>query len=378
MHIRAWGCIPVAAVVVATTPFVAAAVTAAPKCPNRPSRPVNQKEAVRRAWDGIDSECREKLKDHRTVAGVKCLIGHFREMRLPEAKRGGDFLTTLRKLRHDAEAFTWLEDEGHMKDSGVKKLYRGIYRAARPDRLEKPDKVFEVSFNEENDDRKLWTKTHNKAAFMSPSLEEVPKKVIKASSKTLKAAEAGFAEKGHAVVDKVFTDRALWALRHHLQESMVYFYPQKSGYLLALLEDGLASPLLATVADSVRVALPEILGHLPLTGGRAWKADNSPLVDMIPGNESQVDLSGDAEVAVLLWVVQGNALNGTAKSQSALTLSPDFEDEPAASIKYASNRLVMWGSGLIPRWESPGWKAGYLKRGVHLVLYFGESGCSNI
>lgn len=145
-----------------------------------------------------------------------------------------------------------------------------------------------------------------------------------------------------------------------------------------MLEDGLASPLLAAVADSVRVALPQTLGHLPLTGGRAWKADNSPLADMIPGNESQVDLSGDAEVAVLFWIVQGNALNSTAKSLSALTLSSDIEDDVPASIKYASNRMIMWGPGLIPRWEGPGWKSGYLKRGIHFVLYFGESGCSNI
>lgn len=370
MHILAWWCL----IVVET--LCGAAVAAAPKCPNRSPKPDNHKVAVRRAWDGIDSECREKLKNNRTVAGLKCLVGHFRETRLPE-KRGGDFLTTLRKLRHDAEAFTWLEDEGHMKDSGVKKLYRGTYRAARPDRQDKPDKVFEVSFHEDNDDRKLWAKTHNKAAFMSPSLEEIPKKVIKASAKSLQRAEADFLEKGHAVVDKVLTDRALWAMRHHMQESMVYFYPQKSGYLLALLEDGLASPLLAAVAEGVKGALPQTLGHLPLTGGRAWKADNSALADMIPGNESQVDLSGDAEVAVLFWVVQGNSLNSTAKSQSALTLSADVENEVPASIKYASNRMVMWGPELIPRWAGTGWKGGYLKRGIHLVLYFGESGCTN-
>ncbi len=42
---------------------------------------------------------------------MRCLEGHFLTAREP-GKRDGDWHTTLRKLRHDAEMFTWLAEDG--------------------------------------------------------------------------------------------------------------------------------------------------------------------------------------------------------------------------------------------------------------------------
>merc|ERR1719378_1106413 len=139
---------------------------AAPRCPAR------RRGAAERAWDSIEKECRDKLEANRTAAAMRCLDGHFLEAREP-GKRDGDWHTTLRKLRHDAEMFAWLEEQGKVT-AEVKKLWRSIYQSARPKHVDKPDKVFEVNFKEQTEDRKLWQRGNNKAVYIDPSGNEVP------------------------------------------------------------------------------------------------------------------------------------------------------------------------------------------------------------
>lgn len=337
--------------------------------------------AAGRAWNGIESECRKKLEANRTAAAMRCLEGHFLEAREP-GRRGGDTFTTLRKLRHDAEMFTWLAQERLVKEE-LKKLFRGIYHSARERHQQKPDKVFEVAFQEENDDRKLWMKSHNKAVHVDPTGRDVPARTIRAKEAAFSSVEEGFASSGYAVVDRLLTDKALKKLRRFLQVSTFYFYPRKDHHLLALLEDGLASPLLAQLSDGLRLSLPKVLGPLPLTGARAWKADNSALTEGLPQAPDLANSSADAAVSVLLWIVPVSALNGSATA--ALTLrdrwhrgDANFDEddiEPVAEVKYVSNRAVFWGPGLHAEWLGPGWKGGFLNRGIHLLLTFGWTEC---
>jgi len=331
--------------------------------------------AAGRAWQSIEKECRDKLEANRTLAAMRCLEGHFWEAREP-GKRDGDWFTTLRKLRHDAEMFTWLHDENLVKQE-VKKLWRGIYHSARDQHKAKPDKVFEVNFQEQNDDRKLWQNSNNKAVIIDKKGKETPKRTIRAKPAAFKGLEDGFRETGRAVVDRLLTDRVLKDVRRFLQASTFYFYPRPGHHLLALLEDGLASPLLAQLADGLRQAMPQVLGPLTLTGLRAWKADNSPLAGAHAGGPELANSSADAAASVLLWVVPGSALNGTADGALELhSRDADIDDdEPVARIKYASNRAVIWNSNLLATWRGPGWKSGFLKRGIHLLINFGWSDC---
>lgn len=333
--------------------------------------------AAGRAWKSIEKECRDKLEANRTQAAIRCLEGHFLEAREP-GKRDGDWFTTLRKLRHDAEMFTWLHDENLVKQE-VKKLWRGIYHSARDQHKHKPDKVFEVTFQEQNDDRKLWQNSNNKAVHIDKVGKEIPKKTVRAKPAAFKGVEDGFKETGRAVVDKLLVDKALKSIKRYLQASTFYFYPRPGHHLLALLEDGVASPLLAQLADGVRLSMPEVLGPLPLTSMRAWKADNSPLTEGEYGGPELANHSSDAAVSVLLWTVPGSALNGTTDGALELyrrTQNPESHDEePVARVKYVSNRAVLWNSEMQAVWRGGGWKPGFLKRGIHLLMNFGWAGC---
>merc|ERR1712110_1240239 len=160
-----------------------------------------------------------------------------------------------------------------------------MYHSARGQHVDKPDKVFEVKFEENTGDRKLWQRGNNKAVYIDPSGKDVPAKTVRAKSAAFKGIEESFrGEGGHrAVIDRFLGDKALRLLRRFLQASTIYFYPRAGNHVLALLEDGLASPLLASLSDGIRAALPVLLGPLTLTGASVWKADNTALAAADPG-----------------------------------------------------------------------------------------------
>jgi len=320
---------------------------------------------------------------------MRCLEGHFREAREP-GRRDGDWYTTLRKLRHDAEMFTWLEQESKVKTE-VKKLYRSMYHSARPKHVHQPDKVIELAFQEQNDDRKLWQQSHNKAVYIDPSGNEMPAKTVRAKAAAFQGLEDSFLATGYAVTDRLLTEKTLKRVRNFLQHSTFYFYPRSGRHVLALLEDGLASALLAQLADGLRHSMPRILGPLPLTGARAWKADNSALAGDGAGTPELANSSAAAAVSMLIWTVPPSSLNGssanalrlhhTARHAGEDSLDSAPRDDPIENtaepshVKYAANRAVLWGPTVEPSWEGPGWKGGFLNRGVHLLLTFGWSQC---
>ncbi|CAL1138924.1 unnamed protein product [Cladocopium goreaui] len=324
--------------------------------------------AAARAWEKIEAECREKLEQNRTAAAMRCLEGHFWEAREP-GKRAGDFFTTLRKLRHDAEMFTWLEQEGKVTTE-LKKVFRGIFHSAKQKHSD-PDKVFELAFNEETNERKMWQKANNKAVYWDPAGREVPSKTLRAKAAALKGLEDSLESTGRAVCDRFLSSRALRHLKRFLEASTFYFYPRSGYHLLALLEDGLASPLLAQLVDGIRHALPRSAGTQPLRSVRAWKADNSAL--QRPEMEKP-ELGPQGKLNLLLWLVPTSALNGSAAG--ALQLLPrnaTGRDAPVARVAYAANRAVLWQDELKAEWVGPGWKSGFLQRGIHLLFTFGWS-----
>lgn len=250
-----------------------------------------------------------------------------------------------------------------------------MFHSARAQHLENPDKVFELAFQEQTADRQLWQKANNKAVYWDPAGKEVPKRTLRAKPAELKSLEDSFAASGHAVAEKLLTERSLKQLKRFLQASTFYFYPRGGFHLLALLEDGLASPLLAQVVDGLRNALPNVVGQHPLTGIKAWKADNSALPRSEAERPELAEGAHDAAVSVLVWVVPASALDGSAAD--ALHLYPrgngteNQKREPLARIKYAANRAVFWGQDMEARWEGPSWKTGFLERGIHLLFSFG-------
>ena len=335
------------------------------------------KGAAARAWEKIEPECRKKLETNRTLAAFRCLEGHFWEAREPE-KRAGDFYTTLRKLRHDAEMFSWLEEEGKVT-ADLKKAFRGIFHSAKQKHGDTPDKVFELAFGEDTNERKMWQKANNKAVYWDPAGKEVPPKTVRAKAAALKGLEDALESTGRAVSDQFLSTKALKLLKRFLEASTIYFYPRSGYHMLALLEDGLASPLLAQIVEGIRQALPRC-GRVPLTSVRAWKADNSALPRDLQLEGPELTPSG--ETNLLLWLVSSSSLNGdTAKD--ALLLFPvnasNNTSTPVARIAYAANRAVIWSEEFRAVWAGRSWKSGFLNRGIHLLFTFGwssEGSCS--
>merc|ERR1712146_64114 len=92
--------------------------------------------------------------------------------------------------------------------------------------------------------------------------------------------------------------------------------------------------------------MPATLGPLPLTGLKAWKADNSPLTEGEYGFPELANSSEDAAASLLLWTVPASSLNGSAEAALELYRRSDDpeNEEPIARIKYAANRAVLWNS----------------------------------
>eukprot|EP00435_Cladocopium_sp_Y103_P010723 s639_g2.t2 len=155
-----------------------------------------------------------------------------------------------------------------------------------------------------------------------------------------------------------------------LEASTFYFYPRSGYHLLALLEDGLASPLLAQLVDGIRSALPRYAAQ-PLSSVRAWKADNSALQRLA---EEKPELQPQGKLNLLLWLVPASALNGSvAGALHLLPRNATGDAAPTARVAYAANRAVLWRDELEAQWVGPGWKSGFLQRGIHLLFTFGWS-----
>lgn len=339
----------------------------------RPWRSARKTEAANRAWEQVDQECLGRLLQGLRDEALGCLDEAFWARRAPErARHAGTFMTTLRKLRHDSEMLRHLEARGLLGPglAGAAEFFWTIYEAASKGRERRADSVFEVQLPAGDARRDLWARLHNTALHM-PTRTPGPGPAIGAGVQALAEAEADLARYGNAVIDRPLSVEALRGLRSLLQEASFYFYPSRGGsYLLALLEDGLAQPVMAAVAEGFRAALPRALGPHRLCEACAWKADNSRLPGLPDPTPSPGLEPGGAAMALLLWTVPQQAL----ASHEPPPLMLPRADGSAVPVTYAVNRAVLWRDdcpAAAPRWQGMQFGEGYMRRGVHLVLRFG-------
>ncbi|CAE8651581.1 unnamed protein product [Polarella glacialis] len=348
--------------------------------------------------------CAMHLARGDTAEALGCLQRSFEARRDPAAvarlvKEGGrgDFTTTLRKLWHDYELLKRLEGRKLLSPdlAGSSSFFRSLFVAARQGREHKPDKAFEVRLPAEDPRRQLFAQLHNTALQVPEFRQELESSGVLSSgpagSQLRLQADEDLLLRGQAVLDNVLSASALRLLRQQLQESSVYYYVKHGGlYLLGLLEDGLASQLLADLAKALRFALPRSFGASRLCEARAWKALGE-LPSGPPGATkttaitvttagSAVDLAslspglsaGGADVALLLWVVPEKAL----VSPNSAPLSLPAQNGTLNPVRYAVNRAVLWRdncAAVAPIWHGAQFRQGFLKRGIHLVLRFQSS-----
>ncbi|CAE7757649.1 unnamed protein product, partial [Symbiodinium sp. CCMP2456] len=199
-----------------------------------------------------------------------------------------DFITSFRKLSHDCEMLAYLEELGHLQPPHSP-LCWALHAASAKSYAGRPTQAFVVRIPE-GDPRRGRFQQLSRALYV-PAVTTMPGPAV---APHLKGADLD--AHGQAVLDEVLSSQALEALSRQLQESSMYFHREETGtYLVALWEDGLASPLLWQIAMELIEALPALEDHF-LCETKAYKALSGGATS--PGLEAQ-----GADVALLLWAL---------------------------------------------------------------------------
>lgn len=187
------------------------------------------------------------------------------------------------------------------------------------------------------------------------------------------------------VIDRLLTEEALGKLRRFCMGSTIWRRVYKAGYLGAMAQHGLGSPLLAQIVDELRAACPYILGKLPLNQFWAFSCDNA-----MKGVALHADF---AAVNVNFWIAPDEANNDPESGGLVLwdvpaplewgfsTYNDDTESARAwlercgakpTIIPHRANRAVIFDSNLFHETDKIDFKDGYANRRVNITLLFGN------
>lgn len=187
------------------------------------------------------------------------------------------------------------------------------------------------------------------------------------------------------VIDNLLTDEALDKMRRYCMGSTIWRRVYKAGYLGAMAQHGLGSPLLAQIVDELRAACPFILGKLPLNQFWGFKYDSR-----MEGVALHADF---AAVNVNFWIAPDDANNdpdggGLVLWDVPAPLEWDFsnynDNADAArawlercsarptNVPHRANRAVIFDSNLFHETGKIDFKDGYANRRVNITLLFGN------
>ncbi|CAJ1365667.1 unnamed protein product [Effrenium voratum] len=327
-------------------PHPAAADGACEKLHCEPLAPVSAMCAAVDANGDSAQLCFDDLVAGRTTAALQCMQAKHRRLRAPDAAGPGDFVTSLAKLQHDAEMLAHLEVPGAA-------LLRALHLAALRRYATRPTQAFEVRLPHNDPRREVFASVH-RAVWMAPDAraEGEPMNLLDVD------VERRLSSEGNAVVDGVLSDSALKIMQTHLQQSTMYYHREKSGaFLLASLDDGLASQLLAQIVEKLQEALPSM--------GRLCDAMAYKTLSVPTSSASFVSAQG-ASVAALLWLTP-------SKIDEVLSLPKPAG--AAAVRRHAVNRMVLWRddcAATAPIWHHHSIESDYLHRTVHLDAALSE------
>eukprot|EP00434_Breviolum_minutum_P019017 symbB.v1.2.016765.t1/scaffold1288.1/size126514/6 len=131
-----------------------------------------------------------------------------------KASEGGNFFTSLAKLRHDIEM---LENLQSMVDNDTLRLFRALYAAAEPRYAARPSgQVFEVRLPKGDERHERFGKVQNRALYIAPGVQQ---EALLAPDIPQHEVKQHLASHGYAVMDGVLSKvgEELW--RKHLQQS---------------------------------------------------------------------------------------------------------------------------------------------------------------
>jgi tetratricopeptide (TPR) repeat protein len=192
------------------------------------------------------------------------------------------------------------------------------------------------------------------------------------------------------VIDNLLTDEALDKLKRFCWGSTVWRRVYEDGYLGALPEYGFACPLVAQIADELRITYLTIFGAHPLFYLWGFKYDSQ-----LAGTKIHADR---AAINVNFWITPDQAnldpeSGGLVIWDTAAPLDWDFSkyngDETASrdflarvgaqsmTVPYRANRAVIFDSDLFHETDRIVFKDGYLNRRINVTLLYGQRSPDN-
>ena len=285
------------------------------------------------------------------------------------------------KISHDIEQFRYLASEEHENEKFVElaSLYEGI-----ENEIDWPgDAGTSVPLSEEH--RERLGNTYNRP-FHLVEAPEVTGSTLNKSLDVEKITTDYFSHSaGMTYFDDLLSPDALTSLRRFLLGSTIWFdFKYQGGYLGAMLNDGLACPLLLQIADDMRLTFPAIFKDHKLTQSWAYKYDS-----YLTGIEVHADF---AAVNVNFWITPDSAnLSPTSGGlvvhdvEAPLdwkfnSYNSDFKgiqkflrehNSGKTVVPYRGNRIVLFNSNLFHETDTIEFRPGYENRRINITLLFG-------
>ena len=187
------------------------------------------------------------------------------------------------------------------------------------------------------------------------------------------------------VIDNFLTDAALKKLRRYCRDSTIWQKPFKNSYLGALPEHGFACPLLAQIAEELRLTFPAVLGPHALhllwgfkydsrLGGIGVHADRAAVnvnFWITPDEANRNPQTG----GMIIWDVcapqdwEYTRYNGDEEKVRALLAARQARP---MTVPYRANRAVIFDSDLFHETDRIEFREGYANRRISITLLYGR------
>ncbi len=192
------------------------------------------------------------------------------------------------------------------------------------------------------------------------------------------------------VIDNLLTEEGLDALRRFCWGSTVWRKPYRQGYLGAFTDAGFACPLLAQIADELRVVFPTVIEGHGLVNTWGFKYDSTLGGIRIHADQAAVNVNfwitpDEANLnpdsgGMVIWDAAApddweiDRYNGDDDAVRAFLAEAKSK---AITVPYRANRAVIFDSDLFHETDKIEFKDGYLNRRINVTMLYGRRTFSN-
>ena len=294
-------------------------------------------------------------------------------------------LISKAKMNHDIEQFRYLASlgrGGHETESF--KSLADIYEAVDTEIDWPSDDGMNIPLSD--DHRQRLGVTYNRPIHLLEA-PEVTESTLSSTLDVDKITADYFSHaSGMTYFDDLLSPNALASLRRFLLGSTIWFdFTHKGGYLGAMLDDGLACPLLLQIADDLRHTFPDIFKNHQLKHLWAYKYDRH-----LTGIEVHADF---AAINVNFWITPDTAnLNPASGGLVVYDAEAPFDwnfityntnqkrirkyladhDSGKIVVPYRENRIVLFNSNLFHETDTFDFEQGYENRRINITVLFGR------